>query len=141
VATGQEGKSYKAFTDRMQVETPIERDGDALVMRGCMAHQCTIEEEILMIDLADGTPYVALKFNRKVGNLRRRRVSNSRGIDASDGRAAVSLFLFPRFRQAAQKIARVKQSYEVIKLDLKWKFHYSLPTSHLTSRIQASITT
>src|SRR5262245_45150934 len=37
------GTSYKAFFDRMQVETPIEKDGEAIVMRGCMAHQCTVE--------------------------------------------------------------------------------------------------
>jgi len=59
------GTNYKAFTDRMQVETPIEKDGDTIVMRGCMAHSCTIEEAILVIDLNDGTPYVALKFNSK----------------------------------------------------------------------------
>src|SRR5215470_2397991 len=43
------GTSYKAFFDRMQVETPIEQDGEAIVMRGCMAHQCTVEEAILVI--------------------------------------------------------------------------------------------
>jgi len=59
------GANYKAFTDRMQVETPIEKDGDTIVMRGCMAHSCTIEEAILVIDLNDGTPYVALRFNSK----------------------------------------------------------------------------
>jgi hypothetical protein len=59
------GTNYQAFTDRMQVETPIEKDGDTIVMRGCMAHSCTIEEAILVIDLNDGTPYVALKFNSK----------------------------------------------------------------------------
>jgi hypothetical protein len=59
------GANYQAFTDRMQVETPIEKDGDTIVMRGCMAHSCTIEEAILVIDLNDGTPYVALKFDSK----------------------------------------------------------------------------
>jgi len=59
------GTNYKAFIDRMQVETPIEKDGDTLVMRGCMAHSCTIEEAILVIDLNDASVYVALKFNRK----------------------------------------------------------------------------
>src|SRR5437763_486008 len=59
------GTNYKAFTDRMQVETPIEKDGDTIVMRGCMAHSCTIEEAILVIDLNDGRPYVALRFNSK----------------------------------------------------------------------------
>ena len=60
------GVNYKAFFDRMQVETPIEKDGDVLVMRGCMAHQCTIEEAILAIDLNDGKLYVALKMDSKI---------------------------------------------------------------------------
>jgi len=59
------GANYKAFTDRMQVETPIEKDGDTIVMRGCMAHSCTIEEAILVINLNDGRPYVALRTNSK----------------------------------------------------------------------------
>jgi len=58
------GTSYKAFFDRMQVETPIEKDGEAIVMRGCMAHQCTVEEAILVIQ--NETPYVALKMNSKI---------------------------------------------------------------------------
>jgi hypothetical protein len=58
------GTSYKAFFDRMQVETPIEKDGDALVMRGCMAHQCTVEEAILVIE--GQTPYAALKIEGKI---------------------------------------------------------------------------
>lgn len=57
------GTSYKAFFDRMQTETPIERDGDAIVMRGCAAHECTVEEAVLVIQ--DQTPYVALKMNSK----------------------------------------------------------------------------
>ena len=55
------GASYQAFNERMQVETPIEKDDDTLVMRGCMAHSCTIEEAILAIDLNDGKLYVALR--------------------------------------------------------------------------------
>lgn len=55
------GASYQAFNERMQVETPIEKDGDTIVMRGCMAHSCTIEEAILAIDLNDGKLYVALR--------------------------------------------------------------------------------
>src|SRR5947207_788653 len=58
------GPSYKAFFDRMQVETPIEQDGDAIVMRGCMAHQCTIEEAILVVQ--DEKPYAALKMKSKI---------------------------------------------------------------------------
>jgi hypothetical protein len=60
------GASYKAFFDRMQVQTPIEKEDEALVMRGCMKHLCTIEESILVIDLNDGTPYVALKRDSKI---------------------------------------------------------------------------
>jgi hypothetical protein len=59
------GANYKAFFDRMQVETPIEKDDDTILMRGCMAHSCTIEEAILAIDLNDGKLYVALRFNSK----------------------------------------------------------------------------
>src|SRR5262249_31603754 len=58
------GTSYKAFFDRMQVETPIEKDGDAIVMRGCMAHQCTVEEAILVIQ--NETAYAALKMKGKI---------------------------------------------------------------------------
>jgi hypothetical protein len=58
------GVNYQSFFDRLQVEMPIERDGNTLVARGCMAHQCTIEEAILVIDLADGEPYCAIKSTR-----------------------------------------------------------------------------
>jgi hypothetical protein len=57
------GTSYKAFFDRMQTEMPIEKDADAIVARGCMAHECTVEEAILVIQ--NETPYVALKINSK----------------------------------------------------------------------------
>ena len=60
------GTNYKAFTDRMQVEVPFEKDGDVLVTRGCMAHSCTIEEAILAIDLNDASVYVALKMDSKI---------------------------------------------------------------------------
>jgi hypothetical protein len=60
------GTNYRAFFDRLQVEMPITRDGDALVARGCMAHQCTIEEAILVVDLMDGKPYVAIKFDSRI---------------------------------------------------------------------------
>lgn len=55
------GTNYQAFMDRMRVETPIEKDGDVLLMRGCMAHLCTIEEAILVLQLSDGRPFVALR--------------------------------------------------------------------------------
>lgn len=59
------GASFKAFLDRMQVETPITQNGDAIVARGCKAHLCTIDEAILMVDLNHGKVSVALKFNGK----------------------------------------------------------------------------
>ena len=60
------GANYEAFTDRMQVQVPFEKDGDVLVTRGCMAHSCTIEEAILAIDLNDASVYVALKMDSKI---------------------------------------------------------------------------
>ena len=59
------GTNYRAFFDRLQVEMPITRDGNSLVARGCKAHQCTIEEAIMVIDLLDGQPYVAIKFDSR----------------------------------------------------------------------------
>jgi hypothetical protein len=55
------GANYKSFFDRLQTEMPIERDGGVLIARGCMAHQCTIEESILAIDLSDDKLHVAIK--------------------------------------------------------------------------------
>jgi len=57
------GASYKAFFDRMQTQVPIEKDGDAIVARGCAAHECTVEEAILVIQ--NGTLYVALRMESK----------------------------------------------------------------------------
>jgi len=59
------GANYKAFFDRIQTEMPIEKDKNFIVARGCMAHQCTVEEGIMVVDLASGKPYVAIKFNSK----------------------------------------------------------------------------
>ena len=59
------GTNYGDFFERMQVETPIENSDDMLVMRGCKAHQCTIEEAILAIDSNSGKLYVALKFGSR----------------------------------------------------------------------------
>jgi len=64
------GMNYQSFFDRFQVEMPIERDGNTLVTRGCMAHQCTIEEAILVIDLADGEPYCAIKSTKYSGEFK-----------------------------------------------------------------------
>jgi len=58
------GANYSSFTNRLQTEMPIERDGDVLIVRGCMAHQCTIEESILAINLNGNELYVAVKSVR-----------------------------------------------------------------------------
>lgn len=57
------GTNYKAFFDRMQTEMPIEKDGTAIVARGCAAHECTVEEAILVIQ--NETLYVALRMESK----------------------------------------------------------------------------
>jgi len=64
------GANYPSFTSRLQTEMPIERDGEVIIARGCMAHQCTIEEAILAIDLSNGKPYVAIKSNRHGGGFK-----------------------------------------------------------------------
>jgi hypothetical protein len=55
------GANYKMFFDRLQTEMPIENDGGVLIARGCMAHECTIEESILAIDLKADKLHVAIK--------------------------------------------------------------------------------
>ncbi len=55
------GSNYKMFFDRLQTEMSIENDGGVLIARGCMAHECTIEESILAIDLKAGKLHVAIK--------------------------------------------------------------------------------
>ena len=64
------GANYASFTSRLQTEMPIERDGDVMIARGCMAHQCTIEEAILAVDLTNGKPYVAIKSTRYGGGFK-----------------------------------------------------------------------
>jgi hypothetical protein len=64
------GANYASFTSRLQTEMPIERDGDVMIARGCMAHQCTIEEAILAVDLSSGKPYVAIKSTRYGGGFK-----------------------------------------------------------------------
>jgi len=44
-----------------------ERRCNVMIARGCMAHQCTIEEAILAFDLSNGKPYVAIKSTRLWG--------------------------------------------------------------------------
>ena len=55
------GSNYQLFFDRLQTELPIENDGGVLIARGCMAHECTVEESILAIDLNADKLYVAIK--------------------------------------------------------------------------------
>jgi hypothetical protein len=59
------GANYNSFFVRLQTEMPIENDGGVLIARGCMAHQCTIEEAILAIDLGNDTLHVAIKSNSR----------------------------------------------------------------------------
>jgi len=55
------GSNYKLFFDRLQTEMPIENDGGVLIARGCRAHECTVEESILAIDLSANQLHVAIK--------------------------------------------------------------------------------
>jgi hypothetical protein len=54
------GANYTFFINRLQTEVPIEDDGGALIVRGCMAHSCTIEEAVLVINLSDGKLHCAI---------------------------------------------------------------------------------
>jgi len=56
--------NYRPFFDRLQTEMPIEKDEGALVVRGCMAHSCGIDEAILVINLSDDTLHCAIRSNR-----------------------------------------------------------------------------
>src|SRR5713226_6815362 len=59
------GSNYNSFFARLQTEMPIENDGGVLIVRGCMAHQCTIEEAILAIDLGNDNLHCAIKTNSR----------------------------------------------------------------------------
>jgi hypothetical protein len=59
------GTNYNSFFARLQTEMPIENDGGVLIVRGCMAHRCTIEEAILAIDLGNDALHCAIKFNSR----------------------------------------------------------------------------
>ena len=69
------GANYRSFFDRLQTEMPIENDGGALVVRGCMAHSCGLEEAILVINLDDGTLHCAIRFNSKFRTFSENRAS------------------------------------------------------------------
>jgi hypothetical protein len=57
------GPNYNAFLGRLQTQVPIENDSGALVVRGCKAHDCTVEEAILVIKLDDDTLHCAIMRN------------------------------------------------------------------------------
>ena len=62
------GSDYTFFMNRLQVEMPIEKDGDAIVAQGCMAHSCGLEEALMVVNLADGKLHCAIlsaKFGGK----------------------------------------------------------------------------
>jgi hypothetical protein len=59
------GANYKSFFDRLQTEMPIENDGGVLIVRGCMAHSCGVDEAILAISLANDTLHCAIKSNSR----------------------------------------------------------------------------
>jgi hypothetical protein len=64
------GTNYKLFFDRLQTEMPIENDGGVLIVHGCMAHQCTIEESILALDLGADKIHVAIKSDEFRGRFK-----------------------------------------------------------------------
>ena len=64
------GANYRIFFDRLQTEVPIENDGGVLIARGCMAHECTVEESILAIDLEADMIHVSIKSARFRGQFK-----------------------------------------------------------------------
>ena len=64
------GANYGYFTSRLQTEMPIVQEGEILIARGCMAHQCTIEEAILAADLTNNKLWVAIKSTRYSGGFK-----------------------------------------------------------------------
>ena len=49
---------------------PVENDGGVLIVRGCMAHECTSEDSILAIDLGADKIHVAIKSARFRGQFK-----------------------------------------------------------------------
>jgi hypothetical protein len=64
------GRHYAAFMARLQTEMPIEKVGRALVVRGCMAHQCGVEEALLVINLADNKLHCGIRSERYGGKFK-----------------------------------------------------------------------
>jgi hypothetical protein len=48
------GEKYKTFDDRWVVQSPISKVGETLLLQGCMAHNCGMEEAAMAISLTDG---------------------------------------------------------------------------------------
>lgn len=67
--------NYRPFFDRLQTEMPIEKDQNALVVRGCMAHSCGLEEAILVVNLDDNSLHCAIRFNRSFRTFSENRLS------------------------------------------------------------------
>lgn len=64
------GANYKLFFDRLQTEMTIVNDGGVLIIHGCMAHECTIEESILALDLGADKIHVAIKSDDFQGEFK-----------------------------------------------------------------------
>ena len=64
------GPNYTFFMDRMQVEAPFDKDGDAIVSTSCMAHNCGIEESILVFAVADGKISCAILSDKFGGKFK-----------------------------------------------------------------------
>ena len=60
------GANYASFFERIQTETPIEGDHEAIVIHGCMAHSCGEEEALLAISLSDNKLHCAI-LSQKFG--------------------------------------------------------------------------
>jgi hypothetical protein len=55
------GANYGFFMERLQTEVPIEVIQGTLIGKGCKAHECTVEEAVLFITLADGKLHCAIR--------------------------------------------------------------------------------
>ena len=62
--------NYSFFMNRLQTEMPIESDEGALVVRGCMAHSCGVEEAVMVINVADGKLHCAILSAKFGGKFR-----------------------------------------------------------------------
>jgi hypothetical protein len=64
------GANYQMFFERLQTELPITNDGGVLIIHGCMAHECTVEESMLAIDLDQDKLHVAIKSAKFGGRFK-----------------------------------------------------------------------